>query len=190
MSCWVFVVGTVASVIIGYIPRRYVFLYSSISMVFVYTGWIAASAVYTNNKSHAAGSAVIAMLPLFFLAFQPGMSCLTYVYGAEIWPYTLRAKGITLLQVMSRGLQFIGTFCNPIGLEKEGYRYLFLYWSVLLIEVVTIYFFYPETKGLSLEEIKIVFDGSDEQTMAAMAVDVEPGKGRVEYVENVPEHEA
>jgi hypothetical protein len=188
LSCWTFVVGIVASILIGFIARRHVFLYSSISMVLVYTGWIAASAQYTNTKSNAAGSAVIAMLPLYFLAFQPGMNCLTYVYGAEIWPFALRAKGITLLQIMSRGLTFIGNFCNPIGLEKQGYRYLFLYWSVLIVEVITIYFFYPETKGLSLEEIKMVFDGEDEQTMAAMAV--EPGKGGTEYVETVPERDA
>ena len=188
LSCWTFGVGVVASVIIGHVARRHVFLYASIGMLFVYTSWIAASAVYTNTKSHAAGSAVIAMLPIYYLAFQPGMNCLTYVYGAEIWPYALRAKGITLLQIMSRGLTFVGNFCNPIGLQNEGYRYLFLYWSVLIVEIVTIYFFYPETKGLSLEEIKIVFEGRDEQTMAAMAV--VPEKDGVELVERVPPEKA
>lgn len=185
LSCWSWGVGITASIIIGYVARRHVYLYSAISMLFVFTGWIAASAVYTNTKSHAAGSAVIAMLPLYFLAYQPGMNCLTYVYGAEIWPYATRAKGITMLQIMSRGLTFVGNFCNPIGLQNLGYRYLFLYWSVIIVEIVTIYLFYPETKGLSLEEIKIVFEGADEQTMAAMAVEAD--KGGIEQVERVSE---
>lgn len=172
-----------ASIVIGYVARRHVFLYASTSMLLVFTGWIAASAVYTKTHSHAAGSAVIAMLPLYYLAFQPGMNCLTYVYGAEIWPYATRAKGITILQIMSRSLTFIGNFCNPIGLENAGYRYLFLYWSVLIVEIVSIYLFYPETKGLSLEEIKVVFEGSNEQTMAAMSV--VPAKEQIEMVETV-----
>ena len=157
-------------------------------MLFVFTGWISASATFTNSGStnHAAGSAVIAMLPLFFLAYQPGMNCLTYVYGVEIWPYSTRAKGITLLQIMSRGLTFIGNFCNPIGLDNYGWKYLFLYWSMLIVEIVTIYFFYPETHGLTLEEIKIVFDGPSEEMMGAMAVD--PGKQAVAQVEDT--HEA
>ena len=185
LSCWTFVVGITGSFVIGHVGRRPIYLYASISMLFVYTGWIAASAVYTNTQSNVAGSAVIAMLPLYFLAYQPGMNCLTYVYGAEIWPYSLRAKGITMLQIMSRGLTFVGNFCNPIGLENQGWRYLFLYWSVLIVEIVTIYLFYPETRGLSLEEIKVVFEGKDEQILAAMAV--APGKDGTELVETVQE---
>ena len=129
LSCWSLFVGVTASIIVGLVKRRTVYLYASISMLFVFTGWISASATFTNSSStnHAAGSAVIAMLPLFFLAYQPGMNCLTYVYGVEIWPYSTRAKGITLLQIMSRGLTFIGNFCNPVGLDNYGWKYLFLY---------------------------------------------------------------
>lgn len=112
------------------------------------------------------------------------MNCLTYVYGAEIWPYSMRGKGITVLQIMSRGLTFIGNFCNPIGMDNLGWRYLFLYWSMLIVEIVTIYLFYPETKGLTLEEIKMVFEGQSEETLAAMAVELD--KERVEEVENMP----
>ena len=45
---------------------------------------------------------------------------------------------------------------------------------MLIVEVVTIFFFYPETHGLTLEEIKIVFDGPSDEMMGAMGVD--PGK--------------
>lgn len=184
LACWTLVVGITASVIIGHVGRRTVFLYASISMLFVFTGWISASAVFTKTQSHVAGSAVIAMLPLYYLAFQPGMNCLTYVYGVEIWPYSMRAKGITLLQIMSRGLTFIGNFCNPIGLENLGWKYLFLYWSMLIVEIVTIYFFYPETKGLTLEEIKMIFEGETNEMRAAMAVEAD--KETVEQVEDAP----
>lgn len=152
-------------------------------MLLVFSGWIASSATFTKTGSHAAGSAVIAMLPLFFLAYQPGMNCLTYVYGVEIWPYSMRGKGVTVLQIMSRGLTFIGNFCNPIGMDNLGWKYLFLYWSMLIVEIVTIYLFYPETKGLTLEEIKMIFEGSDADTVAAMVI--EPEKEDVQMVENI-----
>ncbi|KAH8799792.1 hexose transporter [Xylogone sp. PMI_703] len=183
LSCWSLFVGVTASIIIGYVGRRHVYLYASCSMLLVFSGWIASSATFTKTGSHAAGSAVIAMLPLFFLAYQPGMNCLTYVYGVEIWPYSMRGKGITVLQIMSRGLTFVGNFCNPIGLDNLGWKYLFLYWSMLIVEIVTIYLFYPETKGLTLEEIKMIFEGSNEETLGAMMI--QPEKEGVEMIEEV-----
>lgn len=171
LSCFTFVVGVTASIATRYVRRRVMFLYASIGMLCVFTGWIAASAEFTNTGAPAAGNAVIAMLPLFFLFFQPGMNCLTYVYGVEIWTFSQRARGVTLVQIMSRGLTFIGNFCNPIGLANAGWRYLFLYWSVLWVEIFSIYFIYPETFGLSLEEISLIFESANEGRRAAMVLD-------------------
>ena len=48
---------------------------------------------------------------------------------------------------------------NPIGLEKLEWRFYFVYIAILVIEVLCVYFLFVETKGPTLEEIAILFDG-------------------------------
>jgi hypothetical protein len=50
-------------------------------------------------------------------------------------------------------------YVNPIGLEKLEWRFYFVYIAILVIEVLCVYFLFVETKGPTLEEIAILFDG-------------------------------
>lgn len=56
---------------------------------------------------------------------------------------------------------FFNTFVNPIALAAIGWKYYFVFLAVLIVFALTAYFFYPETKGYTLEQIAIVFDGDD-----------------------------
>lgn len=50
-------------------------------------------------------------------------------------------------------------YINPIGLQSLKWKFYFLYIVILVIECLCIYFLFPETKGPSLEEIAVIFDG-------------------------------
>lgn len=54
---------------------------------------------------------------------------------------------------------FFNTFVNPIALESIGWKYYIVFACILVVVFVTIYFYYPETKGYSLEEMAVIFDG-------------------------------
>jgi H+/Cl- antiporter ClcA len=56
---------------------------------------------------------------------------------------------------------FFNTFVNPIALNAIAWRYYIVFVVVLLAFGLTAYFFYPETKGYSLEQIAVIFDGED-----------------------------
>lgn len=56
---------------------------------------------------------------------------------------------------------FFNTFVNPIALGAIAWKYYIVFIVVLMIFGVTAYFFYPETKGYSLEQIAVIFDGPD-----------------------------
>jgi H+/Cl- antiporter ClcA len=56
---------------------------------------------------------------------------------------------------------FFNTFVNPIALGKIGWRYYFVFIAVLIAFWLTAYFFYPETRGHSLEQMAVIFDGED-----------------------------
>ncbi|KAF3027923.1 hypothetical protein E8E12_000499 [Didymella heteroderae] len=52
-------------------------------------------------------------------------------------------------------------YVNPIGLETIAWKFYFVYIVILVIECVTIYFLFPETRGPTLEEIAHIFDGEN-----------------------------
>ena len=56
---------------------------------------------------------------------------------------------------------FFNTFINPIALEKIGWRYYIVFVVVLCVFGLTAYFYYPDTRGHSLEQMAVIFDGED-----------------------------
>jgi Sugar (and other) transporter len=82
-------------------------------------------------------------------------------YPCEIWTFRLRSRGLTVTWLATILAIFFNTFVNPIALAAIGWKYYFVFLAVLIVFGFTAYFFYPETKGYSLEQIAIVFDGDD-----------------------------
>jgi hypothetical protein len=54
---------------------------------------------------------------------------------------------------------FFNIFVNPIALEAIAWKYYLIFVAVLLLFGVTAYFLYPETKGYTLEQIAVIFEG-------------------------------
>jgi len=71
----------------------------------------------------------------------------------EIFPYAERSRGISVEQFFGRAAGFFTTFVNPIGMDNAGWKYLIMYIVMIVVEILTIWFFYPETQGRTLEEL-------------------------------------
>lgn len=57
---------------------------------------------------------------------------------------------------------------NPIALDAIAWKYYFVFLAVLVAYGITEYFLYPETKGRSLEQIKLLFeDVETDETLPA-----------------------
>ena len=82
-------------------------------------------------------------------------------YPVEIWPYRLRSRGLTVTLVSTVLAVFFNIFINPIALGAIGWKYYIVFVAVLVTMIVTVYFFYPETRGHSLEQMAVLFDGED-----------------------------
>lgn len=70
---------------------------------------------------------------------------------------------------MSRTIQltvFFDIFVNPIAPEAIQWKYYLVYVAILIIITTTIWFFYPETSGHSLEQVATVFDGDAAEVIA------------------------
>ncbi|KAJ1324697.1 hexose transporter-like protein [Microdochium nivale] len=58
---------------------------------------------------------------------------------------------------------------NPMGPEVMQWRFYLVYVAILVIECLFIYFCFVETRGPTLEEIAVLFDGPGAPASVAQA---------------------
>ncbi len=141
------------------IGRRVMFLSSTIMMFICYLIWTVLSAIneQTNFENKALGKGVLAMIFLYYFAYNSGLCGLPYLYLSEVLPFSLRAKGMNIFLMIQIILGLITGFTNPIALEAIRWKYYILWTCWLLLEIIIIYFLFPETRGYSLEDVQTVF---------------------------------
>lgn len=79
------------------IGRRKLFLTSTAGMFVTFIVWTICSARYSMTQSAAAGKAVIAMIYIYYFFYNLAWSGMLIGYTAEILPYKIRAKGLTVM---------------------------------------------------------------------------------------------
>jgi MFS family permease len=98
---------------------------------------------------------------IFFAGYDIAFTPLLISYAAEIWSFALRARGMAVVLTSTYIALLFNVFVNPIALSSIAWRYYIVFVCVLIICLITVYFTYPETRGHSLEEMAIIFDGDD-----------------------------
>ncbi|RAO70062.1 uncharacterized protein BHQ10_006074 [Talaromyces amestolkiae] len=137
--------------------RRWMFIVGLIGCLVTTSGLAGCVARYagTTNK---AGNAAGVFFIFLYLAFQ-GTCCDTtmYLYVSEIFPTEIRpiGMGFSLFGQFAATLILLQT--APIGIQNAGWKYylVIICWCIFFIPLV--YFFWPETAQLSLEEISAKF---------------------------------
>ncbi|KAI1334733.1 putative hexose transporter [Xylariaceae sp. FL0016] len=156
--------------------RRPIYLLGTIGMLVAFTIWTILSARYEISPGASLGNGVLAMIFIYNLAYN-SKSGLLASYTTEILPYHMRAKGFTLMEYGLYISLFFNQYVNPIAMENIHWRYYIFYCCFLVLEIVVIYFFYPETRYLPLEEVAKVFDGDDVAQMANVELEKHGEKG-------------
>jgi len=105
----------------------------------------------------AAANTTIAFIFIFGIVFSFGWTPLQSMYIAETLPTATRAKGTAVGNLASSAASAVLQYSSGPAFEKIGYYFyiVFVFWD--LIEGVVIFFFFPETKDRTLEELEEVF---------------------------------
>lgn len=161
MQIWNLIFAVGAALLVDRLGRRFLFLTSSAVMLTSYVIITGLSGSFAQTQNASVGVAVVPFLFIYFAGYDIALTPLIVAYPVEIWPYSLRSRGLTVTWVTAILAIFFNTFINPIALEAIGWKYYIVFVAVLVIMCLTTYFFYPETRGHSLEQMAVIFDGED-----------------------------
>lgn len=153
------VLSSIAGLNCDRIGRRPLWLTSVIGMLFSFVVVMGLSGAYAEHGQRAVGLAVIPFLFVFFGFYDIAWTPLANMYTVEILPYNLRAKGQAIYNIAQGSANAVNQWVNPIILEAIAWKYYAVYIGILAFYVVIIYFYFPETKNLTMEQIALVIDG-------------------------------
>ncbi|KAF4332219.1 hypothetical protein FBEOM_13980 [Fusarium beomiforme] len=143
--------------IIDRVRRRTLFMAGSLAMAIDIAIVLSLVAAYGGSDNQAANGVGIFSLILFGILFSLSWNSGAPVYTAEIFPTQIRATGGAISTFWSFVIQVVLAQASPTALANVGWRYYFFFIAMNLSTLVLVFFFLPETKGKSLEEISEVF---------------------------------
>jgi MFS family permease len=112
-----------------------------------------------SNGSKGCGIVAIVMLFLFNFFFAVGMLAVPWLLPAEYAPLAIRTKSAALATASNWIFTFLVVEITPISINHIQWR-TYIYFAVFNIAFLPlIWFFYPETQNLSLEQVDLLFTG-------------------------------
>ncbi|KAI1385480.1 general substrate transporter [Hypoxylon trugodes] len=146
------------------IGRRTLFLISTAGMLCSYIAWTGLTSAFVASKGEGMGRAVVAFIFIYYFFYDIAWTPLLQAYTVEIYPYTLRGRGLSFTLITSFVGLIVGNQVNPIAMKSIGWKYYIVFCCLLAVLFVLVWFFFPETKGHTLEEIREVFEGKLENS--------------------------
>jgi sugar porter (SP) family MFS transporter len=111
-----------------------------------------------SENTHASYFCIV-MIYFFVAGFAYSWGPCGWVYPAEIYPLSIRAKGTSITTAANWLMNFIISLFVPIMLTTITWGTYIFFGCCCAVMAICVFLFYPETKGRSLEEMDIVFSG-------------------------------
>lgn len=111
------------------------------------------------NGSKPSGIVAIVMLFLFNFFFAVGLLAIPWLLPAEYAPLAIRTKSAALATASNWIFTFLVVMITPVSIDRIQWRTYIYFAALNLLFIPIIWFFYPETRNLSLEQIDLLFTG-------------------------------
>jgi sugar porter (SP) family MFS transporter len=115
-------------------------------------------AVTVANGNYAAGIVGAAMLFLFNTVFAQAWLTAPWLYASEICTLRLRARGAAVASAGFWIINFTVVEFTPSAIKNIGWQTYIIFAVFNAVFVPTVYFFFPETTNLQLEDVDYLFE--------------------------------
>ncbi|CCL98787.1 uncharacterized protein FIBRA_00792 [Fibroporia radiculosa] len=107
-----------------------------------------------NHPAQQAGIAMIFLTSIFFsLSFGP----VSWVLASEVFPTKTRSIGTSVATCANWAFNVLFSQVSNLAIESIDWKYYIVFICLNAVDFIIIAFFFPETKGKSLEEMAEVF---------------------------------
>ncbi|KAK4095739.1 general substrate transporter [Parathielavia hyrcaniae] len=126
------------------------------------------------NPDHGLSIGGVFFLFCVTVIFSWSWGPISWVYMSEVMPMQIRARGNAFATGIGNWL--VSTFwaqVSPIALKELDWKFYFLFvaWDIV-VTIPVVFFFFKETKQMSLEEIDLLFG---ERSLGALPKDLDKG---------------
>ncbi|EWZ28165.1 lactose permease [Fusarium oxysporum Fo47] len=135
--------------------RRLMMIGSLAGSLFFYCLLTAFTAEAQKNDNLSYG--VIVSIYLYGICFAAGMTPCQTLYPSECLENRTRAKGSSVKFLFINIAMIVNTFGISVGIREIQWKLYLVYIIWIAIEIVVIFFFFPETAGKTLEELTHIF---------------------------------
>ena len=121
-----------------------------------------------SQREKSFGAAAVAFFFIYMLIFGASVNCVPWVYVSEILPLRARTRGAAI-GVSSNWLwNFTIVMITPIIINRLQWKAYFIFMITNLLFVPIVYFFYPETSNIRLEDIDAIFASGENPVTVSM----------------------
>ncbi|KAL1654833.1 hypothetical protein SLS61_002582 [Didymella pomorum] len=160
--------------------RRKMLLGGLAGALFFYVLLTAFTATATKTNDLAYG--VIVSIYCFGIIFAWGWTPLQTLYAVECLENRTRAKGSGANFLFLNIAMVVNTYGISVGMEKIGWKLYLVYIAWICVEIAFIYFFFVETAGKTLEELKEIFEAPNPRKASLKRAKIEVAGGQVHNV--------
>ncbi|KZO90717.1 general substrate transporter [Calocera viscosa TUFC12733] len=142
-----------ASFIMDYMGRVRLLIIGLAGCMIVLSCESAMTAQFAGTSNMTGNAFGVLFIFMFIFFYASGIDATSYVYCSEIFPTHIRSQGM--------GFSMVGTFLStviyldaaPTALANIQWRFYLFFICMTAINIAIVWYSFPETKGLSLEEI-------------------------------------
>ncbi|KAF4549236.1 Sugar (and other) transporter-like protein 41 [Elsinoe fawcettii] len=129
------------------------------------------------------GAVAVTGVFLYFTVFGLTWIAVPWIYPAEVNTQRMRIAGASIATATNWICNYAVVLVTPVGVENLRWGYYVLLAALNVIFVPVVYFFYVETKNISLEQMDAIFEGKSGhkiETIAANRIGEKPAPDGIE----------
>ncbi|QDS74525.1 hypothetical protein FKW77_007443 [Venturia effusa] len=153
--------------------RKFLFIVGAIGMGFC---MIIVATVYTQTpalpnsktpqlpdgvKTKPVGIAIVFIFFLFAFFYKPSWGATTWIWTSEIFSMNIRAQAVGMASQTQNIANIVCQQFFPIFLNQKGFYAFYMFAGINISLAIFVWFVVPETKNIPLEEIDVLFGGTN-----------------------------